>query len=350
MENKSHALAAGAFVLALMAILIGLAVFLTRDKGSYDPFELTTKDTVTGLQPQAQVRYKGVTVGKVTSIGFDQQVPGNVLIKLDVQEGAPLSPTTFASLAYQGVTGLAFIQLDDDEQPQEKVPPGADGIPRLPMKTSQLGKLTESLPEILSQVNDATKALSNLLNADNQKKMVGALDNLSAAAAGAARMTDHIDATITKRLDPALAAVPGVLRDTSKTMRSLRGAADNIGSAAAEATITARRLNAKNGPIDQLAAGTEALGHAVDVIGNTTLPRINRVSDDASHAMRQLSRTVTRINDNPQSLIFGNGQARPGPGEAGFVAPTGAAPAGTVPSFSTAPAPGQVPAAAGPRR
>ena len=31
MENKSHALAAGAFVLAMLALLIGLAVWLTRD-------------------------------------------------------------------------------------------------------------------------------------------------------------------------------------------------------------------------------------------------------------------------------------------------------------------------------
>lgn len=328
MENKSHALAAGAFVLVLMAILIGLAVFLTRDKGSYDPFELTTKDTVTGLQPQAQVRYKGVTVGKVTFIGFDQQVPGNVLIKLDVLEKTPLSPTTFASLAYQGVTGLAFIQLDDDEKPVEKVPPGPDGIPRLPIKTSQLGKLTENLPEILSQVNDATKALSDLLNAENQKKIVGALDNLSAAANSAARLTAHIDNTLTQGIDPALAAVPGVLRETGRTLHSLQGAADKIGDAAEQATITARRINAKGGPLDQLASGTDSLGHAVDVLGSTTLPRINRVSDDAARAMRQLSRTVTRINDNPQSLIFGNGPVQPGPGEEGFVTPpdTDAAP------------------------
>ena len=321
MENKSHALAAGAFVLVLMAILVGLAVFLTRDKGSYDPYELTTKDTVTGLQPQAQVRYKGVTVGKVTDIGFDKQVQGNVLIKLDVQEGTPITDTTFASLAYQGVTGLAFIQLDDEEQPQQKVPPGADGIQRLPMKTSQLGKLTESLPEILSQVNDATKALSNLLNDDNQKKLVGALDHLSAAADGAARLTADLDTTLTRRVNPALDAVPGALRNADRTMRSLKGAADNISSAAAQASITAQRLNAENGPIDQLSAGTQALGHAVDVIGSTTLPRINRVADEASRTMLQLSRTVTSINDNPQSLIFGNGQARPGPGEAGFVPP-----------------------------
>ena len=84
MENKSHALAAGIFVLAVAAMLAGLAIWLTRDNTSYQHYELTSKDGVTGLQPQAAVRYKGVAVGKVTRIGFDPQIPGNVLIRIAV--------------------------------------------------------------------------------------------------------------------------------------------------------------------------------------------------------------------------------------------------------------------------
>ena len=73
--------------------------------------------------------------------------------------------------------------------------------------------------------------------------------------------------------------------------------------------------------MDRLAQGTGALAHAADGFGSTTLPRINRVGEDASRAMRQLSRTVVGINDNPQSLLLGNGAGLPGPGEPGFVAP-----------------------------
>ena len=68
MENKSHALAAGAFVLAVAALLIGLAVWLMRDVTNTTAYEMVTDDAVSGLQPQAVVRFKGVAVGKVTSI------------------------------------------------------------------------------------------------------------------------------------------------------------------------------------------------------------------------------------------------------------------------------------------
>lgn len=325
MENKSHAMAAGIFVLVLTLMLVGLAFWLTRDTGSYQDYELTTGDSVSGLQLQAPVRFKGVPVGKVTRIGFDPQVGGNVLVRLAVREGTPITPTTFASLAFQGVTGLSFVQLDDDDNPQPKVPPGEDGIERLPIKPSQLGRLTESAPAILAQVEDATKRLNDLMSDDNQKRISLALDNIGKAAGNVATLTAHLQQTLTDRVDPALTAMPRTFEQATVTLRSLQGAANDVSGAADQIGTTAARLNAKDGPLDRLAEGTAALSHAVDVIGTTTLPRVNRVSDDASRAMRQLSRTVTGINDNPQSLIFGNGQALPGPGEPGFVAPTAGA-------------------------
>ena len=80
MENKSHALAAGTFVALLMALVIALSVWLTRDTRDLQTYELSSPDAVTGLQPQAAVRYKGVNIGKVTAISLDPQKSGNVLV------------------------------------------------------------------------------------------------------------------------------------------------------------------------------------------------------------------------------------------------------------------------------
>ena len=63
MENKAHALAAGAFVVVITALLALLAVWLTRDTIQRDLYEMSTGETVSGLQPQAAVRFRGVPVG-----------------------------------------------------------------------------------------------------------------------------------------------------------------------------------------------------------------------------------------------------------------------------------------------
>lgn len=321
MENKSHAIAAGAFVLALLAVLIGLAFWLSRDRGDYEVYELSTRDTVTGLQPQAQVRYKGVSVGKVTRIGFDPAVEGNVLLRIAVDRDAPVTDRTFASLNLQGVTGLAFIQLDEAKEPLPPIPPGASGLPRMPLRSSQLGQLLDRVPAILGQVDEATRRINQILGDDNQKRLAAVLDNAASATANIAQLTGRIEQTLATRVDPALAKVPVLVDQAGTTMASLRTAADKVSGTADSVRTTTDRLNAADGPLDRLATGTQALSVAADTLAASTLPRVNQVADDASRAMRQLTRTVNGIGDNPQALIFGNGTVDAGPGEPGFRVP-----------------------------
>ncbi|MGH8805104.1 MAG: MlaD family protein, partial [Polaromonas sp.] len=55
MENKAHAMAAGAFVLVVTALLALLAIWLTRDNTQRDLYDMSTGEIVSGLQPQATV-------------------------------------------------------------------------------------------------------------------------------------------------------------------------------------------------------------------------------------------------------------------------------------------------------
>ena len=318
MENKSHALAAGIFVIVVTALLAGLAIWLTRDNANYDLYELTTSDGVSGLQPQAAVRYKGVAVGKVTRIGFDPQVGGNVLIRIAVNEQAPISPTTFAILGYQGVTGLAHILLDDAEQPYPELPPGPSGLPRLPIKPSPFGMLAEQAPNILAQVEEATRRVNQLLSDGNQQRLGAAIDNLALAAGSVNTLTQRLDTTVVQRLDPALAALPPLAGDARKTLQSLQQASASVTALAHDVGQTTQRLNAEGGAIDQITLGTKALARTADQFGTATLPRLNRVADDTSRAARQLSRAAGGVTDNPQLFIYGSGRIPPGPGEEGF--------------------------------
>ena len=133
MENKAHALAAGAFVLGLLAVLVGLVVWFTRDNTVRNIYELSTRDAVSGLQPQAMVRYRGIAVGKVTLIDFDPKVKGNVRVRITVDERVPLTTSSFATLSYQGVTGLAFIALDDKGESNVALKPDNGDPPRIPL-------------------------------------------------------------------------------------------------------------------------------------------------------------------------------------------------------------------------
>jgi phospholipid/cholesterol/gamma-HCH transport system substrate-binding protein len=321
MENKSHALAAGLFVLVVSALLAGLGLWLTRDRTDYKLYELSSKESVSGLQPQAAVRYKGVAVGKVTRIGFDPEASGNVLIRIAVNENAPISPTTFATLGYQGVTGLAHVQLDDADAPLQPPPSGESGLPRLPLQTSSFSQLAEQGPAILAQVQQATERINQLMSDENQQRISTALDNLGKAAGSVNTLAQRIDTTITTRLDPALATVPAVAQDARETLQALRQAGGSAANAADEVSQAVRKLSAEGGPIDKIADSSQSLSAAADRFGRVTLPRLNHAADETARAARRLGRTASGISDNPQSLIYGSGRAAAGPGEPGFVAP-----------------------------
>lgn len=314
MENKAHALAAGIFVVILTALVLGLAAWLTRDTGVRDTYEISTRETVTGLQSQAPVRFRGVDVGKVSTIGFDPKVQGNVLVRLEVDHDAPMTTDTFATLSYQGVTGLAFIQLADDGKGGTRLAPNDDVPPRIPLRPGLLAKLEDRGEAIMDQVEQMTRRINTVLGDDNQKRVAAALDNIGAAAGSADQLAKRLDATVATKLDP-------VISQANTALRSVQEAADSVDKTASELGKTASRLNSKDGPIDRLAEGSDSFSHAADSFGRSTLPRLNRTADEATRSLRSLNRAVSELTENPQALLYGEGVRTPGPGEPGFQSP-----------------------------
>jgi len=308
MENKAHALIAGAFVVVITALLALLALWLTRDNTQRDLYEMSTSETISGLQPQAAVRFRGVPVGKVERIGFDEKVKGNVLILVSIDRAAPVTKSTYATVASQGVTGLGFIQLDDNGESTQRLVPNDDDPPRIPLKPGSLDKLLKQSEMIFNQAEQAATRLNQLLSDDNQKAVNTAVTQLAEAAGSINR--------VAKGLEPTVATLPALSSDARAALQSVKSVTDEV-------SITARRLNEKGGALDKLTQGGQALAAGVETFSAATLPKLAEVADETARTMRQLRRTVNAVDDNPQALIFGNGPVVPGPGEAGFSATEG---------------------------
>lgn len=323
MENKSHAMAAGSFVLVLAVLLAGLALWLTRDRHDYTEYELSTSDAISGLQNQATVRYKGVAVGKVTDITFDDVQKGNVLIRIAVDSKAPVSTTgTYGMLGYQGVTGIAHIQLDDISQPlQAALKLGDSGIPRLPMKSSPLSVLADQGMTILSKVDEATKRINQLLGDENQERFSTLLGNLSEAAGNVSDVTRVMNTTLREQVAPAVQQFPAMAQDARKAMQAMERAGDEASALARDVRQMTTTVQGPGGALEQITVGTQAMSRAAERFDRATLPGISQAASDVSSAARQLGSAVSGIGDNPQSLLYGVGGS-PGPGEPGFVAPT----------------------------
>lgn len=328
MENKSHAVAAGAFVLAIAALLVALAAWLMRDTSEQRVFEISSRDGVTGLQPQAGVRYKGVLVGRVTSIELDAQTRGSVLVRIAVNETAPITTSTYASLGFQGVTGLAFIQLDDAGDSTQMLATSKTQVARIPMRPGMVSRFTSQGGQLLDQLEQASGRANALLAADNQKALMAAIHNMGQAAASIQQLTQRAD----QMLGPAAGGegmnLPRLAAQTEATLKSMQATSERLGASADAVKTSATefkqmsaRMNAPGGTLDRIAQSTEALTATGQSLNATLVPRLNRTADEATRTVRQMGRVADAVNETPQSLILGRGAAQPGPGEPGFSAP-----------------------------
>ncbi len=302
MENKAHAIIAGLFTLALITAAILVALWFNRDRIERVPYQLATKLSVPGLNPQAAVRYRGLDVGRVDEISFDPEVPGQILIHISVNPDTPVTKSTYGTLGYQGVTGIAYVQLDDDGSNPVKLPTSENQVARIEMRPSLLDNLESKGLAILTQAEELTKRFNTLLNSENQKTMLAAFNNVSKAAT-------ELE-TIPKQLKPTLEQLPKLTADAQETLESITKLSNDVSALTAQ-------LQAQNGPVAKISDAADRVGSAADRIELESGPLIK----DLRSSLRTFDRTLDRINERPQSLLFGSREVVPGPGESGFEPP-----------------------------
>lgn len=329
MENRSHALIAGFFAIVLAAGVVAAAMWLNRDTQARTTYILTTVGSVAGLNPQAAVRYRGMEVGKVEAIEFDRDKPGQILVRIGVTPSTPMTTATFAELGMQGLTGLAYVQLDVDEKVKGAQPLAslAEEPARLPIRPSMFDRFSLSGEDVLLRASTAMDQVNKLLADDKQALLVQTLVNLQAVST---RVGDLIG-----ELRPAVKGAVGLVDDGRKTLKNTDEA---LASVARLSTEIARKLD----QVDRMAASAETVsraatdigraatdaGRAATAITNETVPRLSLLIDDARLGLRSVDatarsfeRTADRISEEPTSVLFGIEAPRPGPGEPGFVAP-----------------------------
>ena len=303
MENKSHALIAGMFALLLGAAALLALVWLRGSEDDLREYVVVTKQNVGGLNPQAQVRYRGIRVGKVTDIRLDPEDTSNILITISVTNDLPLTRGTVAKLAYQGVTGIAHLLLIDTGKNREPLVADHGKPPHIVMIPSLLEEIGDSGSATLRQVQEVMASANALLNEENRRRFSATLANLESASGSMKPAVDNLNATLTQ--------VRKLLDD--RNVQNLSKASAEIGPLLADTRLLIGKMQLATDKLD-IAIGDASAGGT-----SALMPRLNELAADISTTSRQLGRVLKLLEDSPQGLVFGVPAASPGPGEAGFV-------------------------------
>ena len=307
MENRSHALMAGLFTLLLGVAAVLSAWWFGGKHELTREYTVVTRQNVTGLSLQGQVRYRGIRVGKVQAIELDPEDLRNILIRISVNQAVPVTHGTTAKMGYQGVTGIAHILLEDSGRDPAPLA-GDDGEASwIRMQPSLIEELSDAGGATLREAKDFLVNANKLLNDDNLQHFARILANLDATTASA---------------NDAIGQFRKLLTMLPENVRLLRATLARAERAAGEATpvlVEARRLIVRlqtvSDKVERLIGDPSPGG-----IG-ALAPRLNELGSELSANSRQLQRVLQMLEESPQSIVFGSPKPAPGPGEAGFAPP-----------------------------
>ncbi|MBE9609950.1 MlaD family protein [Chitinilyticum piscinae] len=332
MDQSNH-FKLGLFVLAALLALGALVLVIGGKQLGSNAVLLESyfDESVQGIDIGSKVKYRGVVVGEVTSLGFSneryqqalplQQRRQYVMVQAKVNN--PLFGTDDAArarlqaeigrglrvkLTPQGLTGTAYLEIDYLE-PAGNPPLPLDWQPEqlyIPSARSTVQQIVGGAQDLLGRVNrlpleQTVQNLNTLLLTANRKLEQMPLESVSKRA-------DHILAELegipTRQIASDAAAALADLRSSSASLRSmladpaLAAAPADVAAAASKARqllenpeleASIRKLNRNLGRIDAALGG-----HEQDLAG--TLGNLRETSD-------QLKALVQQLNQYPGSLL-----------------------------------------------
>ena len=300
--------AVGGFVLILGAAFVAGVLWLASGGGfgtKYDFYLALVGESVSGLNVNAPVKYRGVEVGKVQYIRLDQNNPEQVRLTFAIERGTPIKEDTEAVLKTQGLTGIAFVELSGggrDSPPLRATVKGE--YPIIRTKPSLSARLENVLSTVLAKLDSTSTSINAILSDENQAAFKSALADISAITRTIAARKDTLDAGI--------ASAARTFDNGARLTAQLGPVIDRIGRSADAIEIMGREAGRASASAGKT---VDEVGADVKRLTAETAPELQRLLGEMNVLTASLRRLSEKIEGSPGGLLIGRRPVPPGPGE-----------------------------------
>ena len=302
MEREANYVAVGVFVLllAIMGVLFVYWYSDSREHRDFVRYEIYFDGTVSGLTVGGPVRYLGVDVGRVQRIHIDPRVDNRVQVVADIDSTTPVSDRTLAQLSLQGVTGLLYIDLqqqrpDDYRRVLAAVP--SERYPVIRSVHSDFDQFLSSLPSLTARLNDLFDRTAKLLSDDNVRSITHLIGNIDQAAAGLPRSAHNLD-TLLDALRETTGSAQRLIDDLHGTATT---ASVDFLAAVQRLRTTSDNLVSTSSSLNAFAAENRAQLSGFVAEG---LPQLEALLRDSRQTVQQIDSLSRTLNDDPSRLIY----------------------------------------------
>jgi len=304
METRAHHLLIGTFVLILIGLTVGFAIWLARLDIDRDVtlYDIYFTEAVSGLSVGNSVRFNGVPVGEVKRIELDPDEPSRVRVRVEIASVVPLKEDSVALLEAVGFTGVAFVQIQGgsaSSQPLAKREGEEFAI--IPSRPSAIQEVFEGAPDLLNQATIAVSRLSLLLNEENRGEISNILKNVNSFTGSLAERTDEFE-NIILNLDETIAQFKEAAQTINRMSATAEGVIDDdLRETLGEAQRTFASVEAL---ADDLRGVVAENRNNLRQFTGSALPEATRMIADIRALAASLSSVAEQLEDRPAELIF----------------------------------------------
>jgi ABC-type transporter Mla subunit MlaD len=322
MESKGAAFRVGLFVLSGIIALLALVFFLSGSAlHPGTPYETYFQESVQGLDVGTAVKFRGVTIGKITDVGLvtaeypppagavqDSKVYRQVVVRFQVDPrklGNVVNVDTAiahglrAQIAPQGITGLAYLELsfvNPVQFPQQPVPWTPDST-ELP-----------SIPSTLTQVQDAAQQILSSLGKVDVGKMVDQISQLTATLDTEMTTGDAHQALANANI--LLAALNNQVQQanlpgTTAAIRNLAGGPQTM-QILAQLNQTTAQLSKVSAELPALVAQSQATINQADETTADLQSQLGPILQDMKAATANLRDLSAQLQHDPGQVLLGS--------------------------------------------
>ncbi|HEU4646310.1 MAG TPA: hypothetical protein VFS80_12190, partial [Burkholderiales bacterium] len=231
--------------------------------------------------------------------------PEQVRLLFAIERGTPIKEDTEAVLKTQGLTGIAYVELDGGTLASPPLRASAPGeLPVIRTKPSLAARLENVLTTVLAKLDATSENINKILSDDNLASFKSTLADLSAVAGTLAANQSAIDAG---------------LANAARTFDNSARASAQLGPVVAQVGRSAEAFERMS---NETATASANAGKTVDALGadmkrftGEALPELERLLGELNVLSASLRRLSEKVEGSPGGLLWGRRPVPPGPGE-----------------------------------
>ena len=319
MNNRVNYSLVGFLVLIAVILMFGFSYWLldSSPDSKQKKYTIYFDESVLGLNIGAPVKYRGISVGKVSNLQINSQNSEQIEVSISILKTTPIKVDTLAKLTAQGITGLTYINLSNGSRKSPPLEIGkGEKYPVIKTLPSFFENFESSFGSMSSKLSSTLGKTEELLGDDNQKQMALLLRRTASMMKKMETLLDnktivHLQHSA-KNLDEFTKKLNTTIPLVNKFVDKSIGWEDNVSNSLNSIMHSYKGIRSTMDVIKSAVASGE---FNIKDISDEIVPTINGAFLEIQELMIKFEDALEQYDKSPSDIFYKTQEIKKAPGE-----------------------------------